>query len=358
MIDASATGRSGRIRLGMVGGGEGAFIGAVHRIAARLDDRYALVAGALSSSSEKALRSARMLGLDPSRSYNDFEVMARAEATRPDGIEVVSIVTPNHMHAPAARAFLAAGIHVICDKPLTTTLDEGRALEDAARRSGLIFALTHNYTGYPVVRQAREMARNGDPGAIRIVQVEHVQDWLAEKIEGSGHKQAEWRADPARSGAGGCIADIGTHAFNLATFVSGLDVAELCAELSVFVPGRRLDDNAQVMLRFANGAKGSLWASQVAVGNENEIAIRVYGEKGGLEWAHRNPNALTWLPLGGNQQIITRNGSGADEANRRASRLPGGHPEGYLEAFGTIYADIADAILAARGEMAPPLPRP
>lgn len=341
-------GRHGRIRLGMVGGGEGAFIGAVHRIAARMDDRYELVAAALSSDAARATRSAAMLGLDPARSYADFALMAHVEASRPDGIEAVAIVTPNHMHAPAIRVFIESGIHVICDKPLTTTVAEARTIQEQVEASGLVFALTHNYTGYPLLRQARSMVRAGDLGDIRVVQVEHAQDWLATKVEDSGNKQAEWRSDPARSGAGGCIGDIGTHAFNLAGFVTGLEPTELCAELSTFVTGRRLDDNAQILLRYANGARGCLWVSQVAVGNENEVSLRVYGSKGSIEWRQRDANQMIWSPLGQNRQIVTRNGAGADEANRRFSRVPAGHPEGYLEAFGNIYAETADAIVAMR----------
>ena len=344
-----------RIRLGMVGGGEGAFIGAVHRIAARLDDHFDLVAGALSASSEKAARSALALGLDPSRSYDDFAEMARRESARPDGIEAVSIVTPNHMHGPAIRAFLDAGIHVICDKPLTTGLDEARDLADRVRRSGLVFVLTHNYSGHPLVRQARAMVRGGALGDIRLIQVEYAQDWLAERTEGSGNKQADWRTDPARSGAGGCIGDIGTHAFHLVDFVTGLDLVELCADLSTFVAGRQLDDHAQVLMRYAGGARGVLWASQIASGEENEIRLRVYGTKGGLDWSQSRADRLIWSPLGGVRQIITRNGAGADAANRDASRLPGGHPEGYLEAFANIYAEAATAIRAARDGLCLPL---
>ena len=341
-------GRRGRIRLGMVGGGEGAFIGAVHRIAARLDDRYDLVAGALSSDAGRAARSAALLGLDATRSYDDFTDMARSETVRHDGIEAVSIVTPNHMHAPAIRAFLDAGIHVICDKPLTTTLAEALSLREAARVSGLVVALTHTYTGYPMLRQARAMVRNGDLGEIRIVQVEYAQDWLATKLEDGGNKQAEWRSDPARSGAGGSIGDVGTHAFNLAGFVTGLEPDALCAELTTFVAGRRLDDNAQIMLRYENGARGSLWCSQVAIGNENEVSLRVYGSKGSLEWTQRDANQLVWSSRDQNRQIITRNGAGAAESNRRASRVPAGHPEGYLEAFATLYREVAEAIVAMR----------
>ncbi len=348
MIEGRSEDRGRRIRLGMVGGGEGAFIGGVHRIAARLDDRYDFVAGALSSTPEKAGRSGAALGLDPERSYPDFATMARAEAARPDGIEAVAIVTPNHMHGPAIRAFLEAGIHVICDKPLTTSLDEARSLKEAVDRSGRIFALTHNYTGYPLVRQARAMVAAGELGRIRVVQVEYPQDWLAERLEDSGQKQAAWRTDPARTGAGGCIGDIGTHAFNLAEFVAGAEVDALCAELTTFVEGRRVDDDVQMLLRWRDGAKGMLWASQVSPGHENGLKIRVYGTKGGLEWVQAEPNRMMWSPLGANQQIVTRNGAGADAANRRMSRIPGGHPEGYLEAFANLYTEIADAIVAAR----------
>ena len=348
MIEGRSEDRGRRIRLGMVGGGEGAFIGGVHRIAARLDDRYDFVAGALSSTPEKAARSGAALGLDPERSYPDFATMARAEALRPDGIEAVAIVTPNHMHGPAILAFLKAGIHVICDKPLTTSLKEARSLKEAVDRSGRIFALTHNYTGYPLVRQARAMISSGEIGRIRVVQVEYPQDWLAEPLEDSGQKQAAWRTDPARTGAGGCIGDIGTHAFNLAEFIVGDEVDALCAELTTFVEGRRVDDDVQMLLRWRDGAKGMLWASQVSPGHENGLKIRVYGTKGGLEWVQAEPNRMIWSPLGANQQIVTRNGAGADAANRRMSRIPGGHPEGYLEAFANLYTEIADAIVAAR----------
>ncbi len=343
-----------RIRLGMVGGGEGAFIGAVHRIAARLDDRFAFVAGALSSTPDRSARSGAALGLAPERSYDDFAAMARAEAARPDGIEAVAIVTPNHLHAPAAHAFLDAGIHVICDKPLTTTLDEALALADHARRANRLFALTHTYTGYPMVRQARALVRGGTLGTIRVVQVEYAQDWLAGPLETTGQKQADWRTDPARSGAGGCLGDIGTHAYNLAGFVTGLSVETLCADLTTFVEGRRLDDDVRMLLRYRGGARGSLWASQVASGEENEIRLRVYGTEGGLDWCQRDANSLVVTPLGGVRQVFTRNGAGADPANRAASRVPPGHPEGYLEAFGNLYGDAAEVILALReGRPAP-----
>ena len=334
----------GRIRLGMVGGGEGAFIGAVHRMAARLDDHYDFVAGALSSTPEKAMRSGAALGLDPKRTYGTFQEMASRERRLKDGIEAVAIVTPNHMHAPAAAAFLKAGIHVICDKPLTTTLKEARKLKALADESGLVFCVTHNYTGYPLIRQAREMVKAGELGEIRVVQVEYPQDWLTDPIETTGQKQADWRTDPARSGAGGCVGDIGTHAYNLADF----EVSELCAELTTFVPGRRLDDNVQVMLRYANGARGGLWASQVSPGNENGLQLRVYGTKGGIHWRQDNPNYMFFTAHGKPTQILTRGGAGANAAAGRVTRIPSGHPEGYLEAFATIYTEAAAAIRAAR----------
>ena len=355
MVEARSDGAAGPIRLGMVGGGEGAFIGAVHRMAARLDGHYTLVAGALSSTPEKAMRSGAALGLEPGRSYPDFHAMARAEKRRKDGIEAVAIVTPNHMHAPAALAFLKAGIHVICDKPLTTTLAEARALAVAAKKSGLIFCVTHNYTGYPMVRQARAMVQAGEIGDIRLVQVEYPQDWLTTDLETTGQKQAEWRTDPTRSGAGGCIGDIGTHAYNLADFISGQEVKELSAELTTFVPGRRVDDNVQIMLRYANGARGMLWASQVAPGNENNLKIRVYGTKGGLEWRQEHPNQLIFLPFGEAPRILSRGTGSAGPAAARVTRIPGGHPEGYLEAFATIYSEAAAAIRAARTSTPPDL---
>jgi predicted dehydrogenase len=344
----------GRIRLGMVGGGEGAFIGAVHRIAARIDDQYELVAGALSSTPEKARRSGQALGLAPDRIYDSYEAMAKAEAARPDGVEAVSIVTPNHVHAPAAIAMLKAGIHVICDKPLTVSLAEAKRMQTAVAGSDRIFALTHNYTGYPLVRCMRQMIRAGELGELRLVQVEYPQDWLSGPTETTGNKQAEWRVDPARAGGGGSLGDIGTHAFNLTDYVTGLAVAELLADLNTFVPGRKLDDNAQILLRYANGARGALWASQVAPGNENGLRLRVYGTKGGFHWAQENPNELRWSPLGESTRIVTRAGPGSGAAAARVTRTPGGHPEGYLEGFANIYSEVALAIKAARDGKKPP----
>jgi predicted dehydrogenase len=337
-----------RVRLGMVGGGEGAFIGAVHRIAARLDDHYDLLAGALSSTPDKALRSAAAIGL--ARAYPDFQTMAREESARLDGIEAVAIVTPNDQHAPVAEAFLRAGIHVICDKPVTTTLAEAQRLQALVQQSGRLFAVTHNYTGYPMVRHARQLVREGALGEIRVVQVEYPQDWLTERLEASGQKQAAWRTDPKRSGAGGCIGDIGTHAFNLLHYVTGLATSELCAELNTFVTGRALDDNVQVMLRLAGGARGMLWASQVAPGNENGLRLRVYGSRGGLEWMQEHPNQLRHAPFGEPVRIVSRGTAAVLADGQRVTRLPSGHPEGYLEAFATLYAEIAQAIRAARSD--------
>ncbi len=337
-----------RIRLGMVGGGQGAFIGAVHRIAARIDDQYELVAGALSSDPERASASAQELGIAADRSYASYEEMAQAEAARPDGIEAVSIVTPNHLHAPIARAFLNAGIHVICDKPLTTSVKEAEELVGLVEKSGKLFVLTHNYSGYPMIRQARSMVAGGELGDIRVIQVEYPQDWLTERSELSGNKQAEWRTDPARSGAGGAIGDIGTHAYHLAGFVSGLETEQVLAQLTSFVEGRSLDDDVQIMLRYKGGARGSLWASQVAVGNENGLKLRIYGSKGGLEWTQTDPNYLWFTRFGEPKQLITRGGAGANAAASRVTRIPGGHPEGYLEGFATIYTEAAHAIRAAR----------
>lgn len=356
MVSASA---NAPIRLGMVGGGQGAFIGAVHRIASRIDDEFMLAAGALSSDPERAKASGAELGLDPDRVYQDFRTMAKAEARREDGIEAVAIVTPNHMHWPAAKAFLEAGIHVICDKPMTSNLSDAKKLATLVTRSGRLFVLTHNYTGYPMVRQAREMVQKGLLGDLRVVHVEYPQDWLSEPLEATGQKQASWRTDPKQSGVGGATGDIGTHAYHLARFVTGLELDALAADLSIFVEGRALDDNANVLLRFkargdAPPAKGMLWASQVAPGNENALKLRVYGTGGGIEWEQEQPNHLWYTPLGKPKQLITRNGAGAGAAAARLSRVPPGHPEGYLEGFANIYGEAARAIRAARRAGAKP----
>ncbi|MBI1173139.1 gfo/Idh/MocA family oxidoreductase [bacterium] len=350
-ITAAHVARAPRIRLGMVGGGRGAFIGAVHRIAARLDDQYELVAGAFSSDRERAAASAADLGV--ARSYGSFAEMAQKEARRKDGIEAVAIVTPNHMHAPVAVEFLKRGIHVICDKPLTATLPEAKRLAKAAEASGVVFALTHNYTGYPMIRQARALIAEGVLGDIRLVNVEYIQDWLAEPVELTGQKQADWRTDPARTGAGGSTGDIGTHAFNLANFVTGLTLDELAADLQSFVPGRRVDDNGHVMMRYTSGARGTLWCSQVASGQENGLRLRIFGSKAGLEWEQENPNYLWVAPLGQPKYRLTRGGPGTGEAAARVTRIPSGHPEGYLEGFANIYAEAARAIIARREGAAP-----
>jgi predicted dehydrogenase len=342
----------GKIRYGMVGGGQGAFIGAVHRLAARMDDNYELVAGALSSDRKRALASAKELGLDPDRSYASYEEMAKAEAKRPDGIEAVSIVTPNFMHAPVAAAFLKAGIHVICDKPLSLTVAEAKDLVKLAKKTGRIFALTHNYTGYPMIRQARAMIAAGDIGEIRIVQAEYAQDWLTNPIEKEGQKQASWRTDPKRSGAG-ALGDIGTHAYNLACFVSGLQLDSLLADVTTFVKGRGNDDNDGMLLRWKGGARGMLWASQVAPGNENSLVLRIYGTKGGLHWSQEHPNHLRYAPFGEPPRLITRGGAGAGPEAGRVTRVPSGHPEGYLEGFANIYSEIAKGLRAARQGKAP-----
>ena len=342
------------VRYGMVGGGRGAFIGAVHRIAAAMDGHFRLVAGALSSDPERAKASGMDLGLNPGRIYASYEEMAESESKRQDGIDAVVIVTPNHMHAPPAMKFLQSGFHVICDKPLTATLSEAERLAKTAASAGKVFVLTHNYSGYPMVREARERVRQGDIGEIRLVHAEYPQDWLAEPLEHTGNKQAEWRTDPSRSGPAGCLGDIGTHAFQLLRFVTELRVASVSAELSTFVQGRRVDDNVQAMLRFENGARGMIWASQVAPGNENGLKLRVYGEKGGLEWVQADPTYLWHSPLGGNRQLITRGGAGAGPAAARVTRIPAGHPEGYLEAFATIYSEAAAAIRARDAGMPVP----
>ena len=334
-----------KIRLGMVGGGQGAFIGDVHRIASRIDNRFDLVAGALSSDPTRAAESAAELGISADRSYASFADMAIAESAREDGIQAVSIVTPNHLHFPVAKAFLEAGIHVICDKPLTSTLEQAEALVEIAQNSEAMLAVTYNYSGYPMIRQAKEMVSNGMLGNIRLIQVEYAQDWLATSLETSGQKQAAWRTDPAQAGAGGSIGDIGTHAFHLAEFVSGLEAQSLLADLDSFVSGRSLDDNAHILLRYSGGTKGMLWASQIATGKENGLYLRLFGEKAGIEWKQENPNYLIFTPLNEPSQILSRGGAGTSDAIG-GIRVPAGHPEGFLEGFANLYQDIADLIQA------------
>lgn len=340
-----------RLRLGMVGGGDGAFIGGVHRMAARLDGRWDLVAGAFSSEAARSRAFGRSLGLDEDRCYGDWQEMAKAEAARADRIDAVAIVTPNHLHHGPAKAFLEAGIAVICDKPLTTTLTDALDLAEAVKRSGAPFVLTHNYSGYAMVRQMRAMVAAGELGAIRVVQAEYAQDWLA--TDQTGNKQADWRGDPARAGAGGALGDIATHAYHLAAFVTGETAEAVSAETSRFVPGRRLDDDVQIRLRWPGGARGQLWASQVAIGVANGLRLRLYGEKAALEWAQEEPDLLRFSRLGEAPRTLRRGGPGLSPAAMAATRIPAGHPEGYLEGFAQIYADAADLI---GGGAAPMLP--
>lgn len=341
-----------RLRLAMVGGGRGAFIGGVHRMAARLDGCFELVAGALASDPQRAIDSAADLGI---RGYPDFTSMLAGERGREDGAEVVAIVTPNHMHHAPAKAALEAGFDVICDKPLALTVEQGEDLVATVARTGRVFVLTHNYSGHPMVRQARAMVRAGELGAIRVVQVEYPQDWLSTPLEETGQKQSEWRTDPARAGLGGSLGDLGTHAHHLAEFVTGLAVESVLADVQSFVEGRRVDDNAHLLLRFAGGARGMLWSSQVAPGNENALRLRVYGEKGGLAWSQEHPNQLLHTPLGEAPRVLARAVGTLHPAAAHATRIPAGHPEGYLEAFAQIYRDAAEQIMARR-EGRPPDP--
>ena len=333
----------------MVGGGEGAFIGGVHRIALRLDGHYELVAGCFSSNFNNSKETGSKLGLSDERIYETYQEMAEKEFARADGIDVVSIVTPNHLHVPIAKIFAKKGIHIICDKPIALSSEEANSLKDIVENKKLIFALTHNYTGYPMVRHARSLIKKGDLGSLRVIQAEYPQDWLTTKAEDTGLKQAEWRTDPKRSGGGGCIGDIGTHAFNLVRFITGLELDELSADIHTFVKGRKLDDNAQIMLRFKDGAKGSIWSSQVAVGNENNLKIRVYGENGGLEWRQEDPNYLFYTKYGSPTQKITRGSGNAVKEANDVTRIPPGHPEGYIEAFAQLYSDFADLIRNKNG---------
>lgn len=331
-----------KIKLGMVGGGEGAFIGEVHRIAARMDERFHLCAGALCSDPERSLKSALDLGLPEDRSYSDYKEMAISESQRDDGINFVSIVTPNHLHHPIAKAFLEVGINVICDKPMTMNSEEAQELIDISESSDLIFAVTYNYSGYPLIREAREIIKKGELGSIRIIKVEYIQDWLTEPIENTGQKQASWRVDPKKSGIGGSIGDIGTHAFHLAHFVTQQLPNKISADLSCFVEGRELDDNAHILMRYESGAKGMIWSSQVAPGNENNLKIQIYGEKGGLIWQQENPNELILNLLNQPSRRLTRGSSFVGDQSARLTRIPAGHPEGYLEGFANIYREVAD----------------
>ncbi|MDQ0475276.1 Gfo/Idh/MocA family protein [Labrys wisconsinensis] len=344
-----------RIRWGMVGGGRGAFIGEVHRRAARLDDGYELLAGALSSDPERARLSAQDCRIAPERAHADYAAMARAEAARPDGIEAVSIVTPNHRHHAVAKAFLEQGIHVICDKPLATSLADARDLVALARARNLLLGVTYNYSGYPMVRHARDLVRGGAIGRVRMVQAEFVLGWLSTALEAEGAKQAEWRTDPAQAGPSGVVGDVGTHAFHLAQFVTGLELEAVSADIATFVPGRRLEDNATMMLRWRGGARGAIWASMVAAGETVGLRLRVYGETGHIAWDQSYPDDLQVRPLNGEAHVLARGGK-LSPAAKAATRLVAGLPEGFFEAFANLYRDYASIITALREGTPPPEP--
>lgn len=343
-----------KVRLGMVGGGPDSNIGETHRYAARLDDRYQLVAGVFSTDPGRSRAFAAELGIAPQRRYGSWEEMAEQEARRDDGIEVVSILTPNHSHYPIARAFLERDIDVICDKPLTTELGPALELWRLARRKGLVFAVTYNYSGYPMVRQARAMLLAGELGAVRLVQVEHASGWASRLLEADGHKQAVWRTDPRSVGKSSVVADLGTHAHHLVRFVTGLEIAEISTELSTVVPGRQVDDNAHLKLRLSNGARGLMWVSMAATGHLHGQRLRVYGERGSLEWVQEQPNELWVRWADGRQHLYTRGQGWLSPEAQRASRLWPGHPEGFLEAFANLYGEIADAVIARRDQGALP----
>jgi len=341
-------GAQAKLRYGMAGGGEGAFIGAVHRMAAALDGEWKLVCGAFSGDAERSRRSAEALGLDTARAYASFDALLAGEAALPadQRMQALAIVTPNHLHAPMSIAALEAGFHVLCEKPMAMNLAEARAIEAAARRSGKLYGLAFTYSGYPLIEEARLRVARGDFGAIRLVQVEYSQGWLSSPIDRDGNKQAEWRTDPARAGLGGCLGDIGTHAFQLAEHVSGLAVEALSADLTIHVPGRRLDDDVAALLRFAGGARGVLKASQIAAGDENGLRLRIHGEKGGLDWSQMEPNTLTLRWLDRPAEIVRAGGPGLDPATMAQLRTPAGHPEGYIEAFANLYSRFGRAVAA------------
>jgi len=341
----------------MIGGGEGAFIGAVHRIAARIDDEYELVCGAFSSDPEKSKRNGAALGLSASRVYNSYKELIQTEKQLPEDVrvQVISIVTPNHVHFEPTKMALENGFHVILDKPMTFSLAEAKELEKTVKSCGKLFCLTHTYTGYPMVKEARQIVKSGKLGKIRKIYVEYPQGWLNEFLEGGDNKQAEWRTDPHRSGIAGCMGDIGTHAFNLSEYVTGLHVTEVCADINIFVEGRKLDDDGAVLLKYNNGASGVLTASQIAAGEENNVKIRVYGEKGGLEWQQDIANTLL-IKWADKPAEIHRTGAGyVSSFASHNSRTPGGHPEGYLEAFANLYRNFALTIKAGmEGKVASP----
>jgi predicted dehydrogenase len=335
-----------KLKAGMVGGGRDAFIGGVHRMAMRLDGQIELVAGAFSSNPEKSKLSGEDLLLDPNRVYPDYKTMVERELQLPVGerVDFVSIVTPNRTHVPVAKAFLEAGFNVVCDKPLSFNLEEALDLEKVVKKTGKVFALTHNYTGYPMVKEARELVRKGELGTLLKVVVEYPQGWLINPIDAEGHKQATWRTDPEQAGASSCVGDIGTHAENLARYITGLEIDELCAEFTTFVKGRQLEDDADFLVRYKGGAKGILYASQISVGEENDINIRVYGTKASLEWHQEDPNDLIVKYADAPRRIYRRGNGYVSDVAKKFTRLPFGHPEAFIEAFANIYVEAARAI--------------
>jgi predicted dehydrogenase len=337
-----------KLRYGMVGGGQNAFIGAVHRMAANLDGQIELVAGAFSSDAKNSKTTGEQLFLNPRRVYASYAEMAKREAALPadERIDFVSIVTPNFLHAPVATTFLKAGFHVVCDKPMTLTLKEAKALRKTVRQSGKVFALTHNYTGYPMVKEARELVRSGKLGKILKVVAEYPQGWLLDKIEADGQKQAAWRTDPKRAGASGCLGDIGTHAENLGRYITGLEIESLSAEFTTFIPGRQLEDDANLLIRYKGGAKGILHCSQISCGEENNLNIRVYGTQGSLAWQQEHPNELKFIPKGEPARILRRGNNYVSDVAKKFTRLPAGHPETFIEAFANVYVEAIAAIRA------------
>lgn len=341
-----------KLKMGMIGGGSDAFIGAVHRSGALMDGQIEFVAGALSSTREKSLASGRALGLSERRNYGSWEEMLEGELSlsEEERVDFVSVVTPNHLHFRVARAFAEAGINVVCDKPMVHSSEQAEQLVGTVEESGVVFAVTYQYTGYPMVKQARHMVRRGDLGEVRKVIVEYSQDWLASKAEENGAKQAEWRTDPERSGIAGAMGDIGSHAENLVATVTGLEISEICADLTAFVPGRRLDDDGNLLIRYEGGAKGVLIASQVSSGEENNLSLRIYGTEAGLEWRQENPNYLYFKPAGAPEQVFKRGNEYLCEEAKAATRVPPGHPEAFIEAFANVYSGVAAAIRNDRGD--------
>lgn len=347
-----------RLKMGMVGGGSDAFIGAVHRAAALMDGQIEFVAGALSSTREKSIASGEELGLADGRNYGSWEALLEGELSlsEEERVDFVSVVTPNHLHFPVARAFAEAGINVVCDKPMVLNSEEAGQLIETVEESGVLFAVTYPYTGYPMVKQARHMVRRGDLGEIRKVIIEYSQDWLAAKLEESEVKQAEWRTDPEKAGIAGAMGDIGSHAENLVTTVTGLEISEICADLTAFVPGRQLDDDGNLLIRYEGGAKGVMISSQVSIGEENNLSLRIYGDEAGLEWRQENPNYLRFKPAGAPEQVLKRGNEYLCKESQAATRVPPGHPEGFIEAFANVYSEVTTAIRKGSGDDASGVP--